>query len=830
MAGNPEQDARANPVGGMEATPEPDAEAAPLGGVAGTPDASPHNGEQPVGNEAVSPLNAYQKTYVDDTQPNSGPHSKSLSRPKSGYWHRRCGKKKGDIEPGTATPANDSTPNKEILDVLRKSIYTKHKWKRMFGKLGEQEAILVFERLHLENIRQHQLELLIRARGQPGEENANDELRPKLLGQAENDPHNATPQQSRREIHGLLHDYRQAIDDFEFLRRLPKSTLVETREFKEYLQDTGISIIGIGQQRIKRGTKYFRTAFQLSLYIGIQLCFATLGGLFLIVPLIIMVYVPGRTASVVTTCVSVFVFALTLAVWSLISRILELGLITLNGLELGRFEAKDIVGATAAYAAVLAIFVGATSKCEFVCSSIGELEAHRQLSKDRCGGCPKSLKVRMAFFCNPETPPINKIGLARMDPKTFAKPAPPPELAEAAGNRIYGHAIAPSAEILSHPPQPHNVNGENTSKKYKTRPKPRKEHQNSSSRASPTPPLSPPASTAGSSITNDDRKFDGPIIVPLAKLQQLVQLCTDVLRESRGLNPEPDLERGERRSQDLHIGLDISLTEEKQIAFAWPGIGTDDPRYKHMMLIWDEVEPFQLKRVPVMAEHELSPDSEFAAYRTVDDLYSNAGGGPISKEDRASALAWRVMRYKAWHLEWSSILIVCCYSYAKDADCSIGMILEHCYWNKVLAQPESLNHMDYLNHVQSVIKSLFILNFVFSCSELSPVPERYPSAIIGTIFSERPESLLGIRVSAMFRLLHIAYSDYRNLDLDCASGSTLRIDDLNINSLRSIGNLSIVWTDVVEDHLKLDLNNMTLSVIWEPQYSDSSLIGRFQKS
>ncbi len=68
-----------------------------------------------------------------------------------------------------------------------------------------------------------------------------------------------------------------------------------------------------------------------------------------------MVYVPGRTASIVTTCVSVFVFALTLAVGSLMSRVLELGLITLNGLELCRFEPKDVIVAKA-----LAIFVSAS--------------------------------------------------------------------------------------------------------------------------------------------------------------------------------------------------------------------------------------------------------------------------------------------------------------------------------------------------------------------------------------------------------------------------------------------------------------------------------------
>jgi hypothetical protein len=129
----------------------------------------------------------------------------------------------------------------------------------------------------------------------------------------------------------------------------------KTRDLKESPRNSNIFIIGIGQQRIKSRFQKPRKSFQLSLYIITQLGFATLGGLFLIVPLVIMVYVPGRTASVVTTCISVFVFALTLAVGSLMSRVLELGLITLNGLELRRFEPKDVIGAKA-----LAIFVGAS--------------------------------------------------------------------------------------------------------------------------------------------------------------------------------------------------------------------------------------------------------------------------------------------------------------------------------------------------------------------------------------------------------------------------------------------------------------------------------------
>jgi hypothetical protein len=80
-----------------------------------------------------------------------------------------------------------------------------------------------------------------------------------------------------------------------------------------------------------------------------------------------MVYVPGRTASVVTTCVAVSVFAVQLAVWSSMAHLVEISDLRLfrflrgTGLRFGSFEPKDIIGVTAAYAAVLVVFVGTST-------------------------------------------------------------------------------------------------------------------------------------------------------------------------------------------------------------------------------------------------------------------------------------------------------------------------------------------------------------------------------------------------------------------------------------------------------------------------------------
>jgi VIT1/CCC1 family predicted Fe2+/Mn2+ transporter len=66
---------------------------------------------------------------------------------------------------------------------------------------------------------------------------------------------------------------------------------------------------------------------------------AAFGGLLLLVPTIIMASVPGLVSSLVTTCISMLVFA-TLVAWRT---------------ELGP---NEVLGTTAAYAAVLVVFVG----------------------------------------------------------------------------------------------------------------------------------------------------------------------------------------------------------------------------------------------------------------------------------------------------------------------------------------------------------------------------------------------------------------------------------------------------------------------------------------
>lgn len=71
----------------------------------------------------------------------------------------------------------------------------------------------------------------------------------------------------------------------------------------------------------------------------VRFLMAMMGGLALIIPMLVMTYFPGKNVSVVTTCTAMSIFA---------------AVITLGT----QLAPDQILGATAAYAAVLVVFVG----------------------------------------------------------------------------------------------------------------------------------------------------------------------------------------------------------------------------------------------------------------------------------------------------------------------------------------------------------------------------------------------------------------------------------------------------------------------------------------
>jgi hypothetical protein len=125
------------------------------------------------------------------------------------------------------------------------------------------------------------------------------------------------------------------------------------------------SYVGLQKQTPQKGISRFEGAINSFIETIIQFLFAVSGGGALIAPMLIMVLHPSRNTSLITTCVFVFAFALALATFNSLALYVGQFLRSLglkkDVLEGVRLQAKDILGATAAYAAVLVVFVGTST-------------------------------------------------------------------------------------------------------------------------------------------------------------------------------------------------------------------------------------------------------------------------------------------------------------------------------------------------------------------------------------------------------------------------------------------------------------------------------------
>ena len=60
--------------------------------------------------------------------------------------------------------------------------------------------------------------------------------------------------------------------------------------------------------------------------------------------------------------------------------------------------------------------------------------------------------------------------------------------------------------------------------------------------------------------------------------------------------------------------------------------------------------------------------------------------------------------------------------------------------------------------------------------------------------------------------------------LEQASEQVFAASELNIETLKSLGGLDIVWTDCIDDHLRLSINSRTLILFWDVSLLDQSLL------
>ncbi len=60
--------------------------------------------------------------------------------------------------------------------------------------------------------------------------------------------------------------------------------------------------------------------------------------------------------------------------------------------------------------------------------------------------------------------------------------------------------------------------------------------------------------------------------------------------------------------------------------------------------------------------------------------------------------------------------------------------------------------------------------------------------------------------------------------LEQANGHGFSMEELNFGMLKSLGGLSIIWTDCIDDHLRLSPSSRTLKLFWDISLLDQSLL------
>ncbi|KAG4438144.1 hypothetical protein IFR05_006355 [Cadophora sp. M221] len=162
---------------------------------------------------------------------------------------------------------------------------------------------------------------------------------------------------------------------------------------------------------------------------------------------------------------------------------------------------------------------------------------------------------------------------------------------------------------------------------------------------------------------------------------------------------------------------------------------------------------------------------------------------------------------------------------------TIGGILHGCYACGALEQPAVSDPKTYMSHIKLVVQHSCYFNRIYELQNLpfgvgyAEPPELFSlaynsisqeriCATLKKLFSGHSlKQILGLFVDNLYRILSFANSDQvpaRVHDLVVVDTNTFRVNDLNIKVLRSLGKLRIVWTFTLENHLLLDMENMTL--------------------
>jgi len=342
------------------------------------------------------------------------------------------------------------------------------------------------------------------------------------------------------------------------------------------------------------------------------------------------------------------------------------------------------------------------------------------------------------------------------------------------------------------------------------------------------------------------------VTISLARFQQLL---VEVIRDGRhsGIR-DSDLEHSRTEIVPGRVRIDRSARLQRR-ASSEPlfEIGLrysqhlDETRRRVIEDIWNNATPWELSKLDLQVDERLDPTDLVRRCRSNLELHQIFTTSTSTNEDispavlDASVLIWHVNKGRQGmtenDLKERSIMfgvIMCCCLAARRGNITIGNILKHVYRIGVLKQPTETQLEDYLEHNLRVIECALAMNRIIQLEplltyedqgwKLKPRGRHRVEELLST--KNSLQGVLGIDLVELFQILHMLNHEQRHLEI--ASGSLFRVDDLNVKSLNSIGRLCIQWTAIIENHLLLDLEKMTLSIAWSALPRERSLIGGWQ--
>ena len=357
------------------------------------------------------------------------------------------------------------------------------------------------------------------------------------------------------------------------------------------------------------------------------------------------------------------------------------------------------------------------------------------------------------------------------------------------------------------------------------------------------------------------RNSDGPatedlVTLPLVTLQQLVQYCAQLVNESRALKTRaPDLERDGISNSDPIPGVadadadasrppNLFNLDEDEVETV------SDDALNRTEEIWKEIVPWQLQDVPVLSDEMIEQEEPILARcRTTEEIHIIFKDPNYGVQEAAKNAALR-LRYliSGWEDNgpiWGDSgsrppfnyrLMVILLTGLKCGRLTIGSILQRSYQVRSLVRPSNLESTSFLEQIWAVVLAFLYLNTTFSFSwYFAPAADPgyaidmyFGRKLLKTLFTRRKsvEEVLGLSLPQLCGIIRASKeSNQKELLLEAAQGTHFRMSDLTIESLRTIGGLSITWTPFREDHLRLDLENRVLFVLWhQPEY-EKSLFG-----